>query len=126
MDRVQVEMEFIFRASPAILYKFLTMPDCLIRWFSDGVTIEDDIFTYTWNGYEEQAELLEDEEGEHLRFHWLDSEDEDEYFQFDITRSSVTGETILEITDFADEDEVEEQEAYWEKNMDKLKQACGG
>lgn len=124
MERVPVEMEYIFKASPTILYKFLTTPSCLIRWFSDSVDIEDEYFTFSWQGYDERAELLEDEPDEHLKFRWLDAEEE--YFQFDIYKSSVTGETILEITDFADEDEVEEQQAYWDKNMDKLKKACGG
>lgn len=126
MERIIVEMEFIFKASPAILYKFLTAPSCLTRWFSDTVDIDKELFTFAWEGYEEEAILLEDEEDSLLRFQWVDAEAEDEYFQFEIFRSDVTGETILEITDFAYADEVEEQETYWQKNVEKLRQACGG
>jgi len=126
MKRVSFNMEFIFRASPAIIYKFLTTPSCLIRWFSDGVDIQDDIYTFDWQGFEEEAELLDDIEEERLRFRWLDADDESEYFEYRMYKSDVTGETILEITDFADEDEVEEQKDLWNSQIDKLRKETGG
>lgn len=126
MERESFNMEFIFRASPAILYKFLTTPSCLIRWFCDGVDIQDDVFVFDWQGYEEEAELLDDIEEERLRFRWLDAENESEYFEYRIYTSDVTGETILEITDFADEDEVQEQKDLWESQIEKLRKETGG
>jgi len=50
MERVTFDQEFIFRASPAILYKFFTTPSCLIRWFCDEVDISEDKFTFVWSG----------------------------------------------------------------------------
>jgi uncharacterized protein YndB with AHSA1/START domain len=126
MKRVSFNMEFIFRASPAIIYKFLTTPSCLIRWFSDGVDIQDDIYTFDWQGFEEEAELIDDIEEERLRFRWLDADDEAEYFEYRMYKSDVTGETILEITDFADEDEVDEQKDLWNSQIDKLRKETGG
>ncbi|MEL6669624.1 MAG: START-like domain-containing protein, partial [Bacteroidota bacterium] len=43
------------KASPAIVYKFLTTPACLMRWFCDEVDIEGDTFTYVWAGEPEFA-----------------------------------------------------------------------
>ncbi len=125
MDRVAFDMEFIFKASPNILYKFLTTPSCLIRWFSDGVDIKDNKYIFKWNGAEEVAYLIEDVEEERLRFQWEDSE-EDEYFEYRMSRSPVTNETILEITDFAYEDEVEDQKQLWHSQIEKLHQETGG
>ena len=125
MERMSFTMEFIFRASPTILYKFLTTPSCLIRWFCDGVDIEEEQYTFTWDGSEEQAEVLEDIEDELLKFRWLE-EDEDEYLEFNISTSPVTGETILLITDFADSDEVDDQRQLWERQMAVLRQETGG
>jgi uncharacterized protein YndB with AHSA1/START domain len=118
-------MEFIFRASPTILYKFLTTPSCLIRWFCDGVDIEKDVFTFDWDGSEEKAELIDDIEDERLRFIWDDAED-GEYLEFRMRKSPVTGETILEITDFADADEVDDQRQLWESQLQRLRQETGG
>ena len=126
MARVSFEMEFLFRASPRIIHKFLTTPNCLIRWFCDKVDIQDDVYTYSWDGSEEIAELTEDIEYERLKFKWEDADDDEEYLEFRLSKSPVTGETILELTDFCDDDEEEEQKALWNTQMEALKRAAGG
>lgn len=125
MKRVSFDMEFIFRASPTILYRFITTPSCLIRWFCDEVDILGDDFTFVWNGAEEMAVLVDDIEDERLRFQWEDAP-EDEYLEFRFYKSPVTNETVLEITDFADEDEVEEQKELWANQIKKLRIETGG
>jgi uncharacterized protein YndB with AHSA1/START domain len=126
MKRVSINIEFIFRASPAILYKFLTTPSCLIRWFCDSVDITGDQFVFGWNGSEEVAELIDDIEEERLRFIWEDADDDDEYLEFRMYKSGITNETVLEITDFCDEDEVAEQKDLWESQIHALKIETGG
>ena len=126
MERVSFTQEFIFRASPSILYQFLTTPNCLIRWFCDKVDITKEIYTFSWDGADEIAELIEDVENERVRFEWEEAEDDDEYLEFQISRSPVTGETILKITDFCDEDEVEDQMQLWDSQMKQLRQETGG
>lgn len=126
MERVQINLEFIFRASPTILYKFLTTPSCLIRWFCDEVDITGEIYTFVWEGSEEVAEMIDDIEDERIRFKWEDADDDEEYLEFRMSRSPVTGETILEITDYADDDEVEDQKRLWESQIKVLRQETGG
>lgn len=125
MKRVSFEMEFIFRASPAILYTFLTTPACLVRWFCDGVDINSDVFTFTWDGADEDAEMIDDIQEERVRFRWEDA-DEGEYLEFRMYKSGVTNETVLEITDFCDDDEVDSQKDLWNTQLTKLKTECGG
>ena len=125
MSRVKFDIEFIFRASPAILYKFLTTPSCLVRWFCDEVDIEADVYTFTWEGYDEVAELVDDIEEERLRFVWEDA-DAGEYLEFRMSKSPVTNETILEITDFADDGDANDQKQLWEAQIQQLRIACGG
>lgn len=125
MKRVSFEMEFIFRASPAILYTFLTTPACLVRWFCDGVDINSDVYTFTWDGAEEDAEMIDDIQEERVRFRWEDADD-GEYLEFRMYKSGVTNETVLEITDFCDDDEVDSQKDLWNTQMTKLKTECGG
>lgn len=119
-------MEFLFKASPTILYQFLTTPACLIRWFCDEVDISGDQYEFSWNGASEFADLIEDIEEERLRFRWEDAADDDEYLEFQIETSPVTGETILTITDFCDEDEVEDQQQLWRSQMNILARETGG
>ncbi|TVR87068.1 MAG: activator of HSP90 ATPase 1 family protein [Saprospirales bacterium] len=126
MKRVKFDMEFLFKASPAILHNFLTTPSCLVRWFCDEVDIDGDVYTFYWEGYAESAILVEHVEEERLRFKWDDADDEDEYFEYRLSKSGVTNETILEITDFADEDEVDDQKHLWESQIAELKKETGG
>lgn len=126
MDRVKFELEFIFRASPAMLYQFFTQPANLTRWFCDEVDIENDTYTYYWEGSGETAELIDDIEEERLRFVWEEADDPDEYFEYRMFKSPVTGETILEITDYCDDDEVQESKELWDSQIEKLRRAIGG
>jgi uncharacterized protein YndB with AHSA1/START domain len=125
MSRVKFDMEFLFRASPAIVYRFITTPSCIVRWFCDTADITGDIYTFTWEGFDEVAELIDDIEEERLRFHWEDGE-EGEYLEFRMYKSEVTNETILEITDFADDDEVEDQKQLWKSQLDVMRSEMGG
>lgn len=125
MERVKINLEFIFRASPTILYKFFTTPSCLIRWFCEEVDISEDTYTFAWAGSEEEAEVIDEIEDELIRFQWSDAEDH-EFLEFHIARSPVTSETILSIVDFCDEDEVSDQTQYWENLMEKLRKETGG
>ena len=126
MERVKLNLEFLFKASPTILYKFFTTPSCLIRWFCDEVDIQGNTFTFIWSGSEEIAFLSEDVEDELIKFHWEDADDEKEFLEFRISKSPVTGETILEITDFCDEDELDDQRQYWESQIAQLQKETGG
>jgi uncharacterized protein YndB with AHSA1/START domain len=124
MKRVKIDLEFIFRASPTILYQFVTTPSCLIRWFCDEVDIQGDIYTFNWGGAEEVAEMVDDIEDERVRFHWENADDH-EFLEFRFERSPVTGETILEITDFCDEDEIDDQKQLWDSQIKTLRQETG-
>lgn len=126
MERVKFSLEILFRASPTILYKFFTTPDCLIRWFCDEVDIQDATYTFVWDGSEEVAELIEDIEDEMIRFKWEDADDEEEYLEFRIEKSPVTGETILTVTDYCDDDEIDDQKQLWVTQLDELKKETGG
>lgn len=126
MERVNFTNEYLFRASPTILYQFLTAPACLIRWFCDEVDIDGKTFSFFWEGSEEVAEPVMDVEDELLRFKWEEAEDDNEFLEYKIQRSPVTGETILEVTDFCDDDEVEDQKAFWDNQINKLKVSIGG
>lgn len=124
MQRVSFDIEFLFKASPTILYKFLTTPSCLVRWFCEGVDITGDTYTFEWNGFEETAFMIDDIEEERVRFQW--EEYPEEFFEFRIDTSPVTNETILIVTDHCDDDEVDEQKDLWESQIEKLRRETGG
>jgi uncharacterized protein YndB with AHSA1/START domain len=126
MNRVKLELEFLFKGSPATLYKFFTEPARIVLWFCDEVDIQGDVYTFSWNGSEEIAVLIDDIEDERLRFKWVEGPIKEEYLEFRFLTAEVTNETILEITDFCDADEKQDQEKLWINQASKLKIESGG
>ncbi|NJN35375.1 MAG: activator of HSP90 ATPase 1 family protein [Saprospiraceae bacterium] len=124
--RVLYKVEYIFRASPTIVYQFLTTPACLVRWFCDEVDISSNTYTFSWDGDEQIAELIEDWEDELLRFEWEDAPNPNEYLEFRIAKSPVTDETVLTITDFCDANEVTEARKLWDSQIAQMRVETGG
>lgn len=125
MARKAFTVEYIIRSSPAILYNFLVQPSGLAQWFSDTCDIVDEVYSFGWNGTEAKASLLETVEDEYVAYHWEDSE-EDEFFEFSIQKSEVSNDTVLVITDFADDSEVDDQILLWNSQVKMLIQQIGG
>lgn len=117
-------LEYPIRCSPAILYEFLSTANGLQEWFADKVDSKDTTFYFTWNGATDEAEQLESEENEFVRYRW-DYYGPDEYFEFRITRSHVTNETILQIIDFADKFDINDQKQLWDTQVVDLKHRIG-
>jgi len=119
-------IERLFRASPTILYGFLTSTSNLVQWFADYVDLNGDIYTFGWSGEEQEAEILVDIEDELLRLRWLDDEDDKAYLEFRIKKSEITEETILYITDFAEKGEINDAKQLWESQLSDLAKCMGG
>ncbi|MGB5005855.1 MAG: START-like domain-containing protein, partial [Ferruginibacter sp.] len=68
--KVLYTLEYPVRCSPGILYEFLITPAGLQEWFADKVDERDGQFSFSWNGTEEKAELIDSEEDKFVRFRW--------------------------------------------------------
>jgi uncharacterized protein YndB with AHSA1/START domain len=112
-------LEYPVRCSPGILYEFLSTPAGLQEWFADKVDERDTVFSFTWNGSTDRAEVVEGEEEKFIRFHWMHAP-KDEYFEFRIEKSEVTNLTILVIKDFAEKREIPDQSRLWDYQVKEL------
>jgi len=84
------------------------------------------IFTFEWDGTVEEAELITKRAEDRVRWKWLESEDDESYFEIKIQVDALTKDVSLIITDFADdEDDVDEAKQLWENQIDELKQTIG-
>ena len=115
----QFTLEYPVRCSPSILYEFLSTPAGLQEWFADKVDERDNVFSFSWNGSTDKAEVLESEENRFIKFHWTHTPKE-EYFEFRIERSEVTNLTILVINDFAEKKDVKDSTQLWGYQVKEL------
>jgi uncharacterized protein YndB with AHSA1/START domain len=126
-DKVKIEMEFVIQASPQLLYQYISTPSGLSEWFSDNVNSRGELFTFIWDGSEETAKLLSKKSGERIKFRWL-SDDEDgssDYFEIRIRVDEITKDVSIIVTDFAEDDEIEESKMLWANQISSLKQVLG-
>jgi len=122
--RVSYTCEYVIKSSPTILFEFVTTPSGLVQWFADRADINGEEITFNWKGSEETAAILEWVEDERVRYRWEWHED-DEFFQFRIYKNEVTMDTVLEVTDFAEEKEVNDQRRLWDSQIKLLMKAIG-
>lgn len=121
------ELEYVLRTSPKVLDKFLTTPDGLSEWFADDVIVKDDVYTFLWDGSEEQAKLISKKAGESIKWQWLNDEDDDleTFFEMKYTIDPMTKAVILTITDFAEPNEKEEVRRLWESQIADMRRVMG-
>ena len=122
--KMMYTLEFPIRCSPTILYEFLATPVGLQEWFADKVDQRDTNFYLSWNGSTDTAEVIEQFENNYIRYRW-DYQDTDEFFEFRVEQSPVTNETILRITDFAEKNDIKDQERLWSTQVNDLKHRIG-
>ena len=119
------ELEIPIHASPSMLFQYLTTPSGLAEWYADNVNSRGELFTFIWDGSEEQAKLLNKKKDSSVRYQWLEDEGEDYYFEVNIQVDGITKDVSLMITDFSDEDDLEENKMLWESQIGSLKKVIG-
>lgn len=122
---IKYELEYPIHSSINILYERLSSLSGLSEWFADNVDVDrDGVYTFTWEGSQQEARLVSKKKNNHIRFQWVESEDE--YFEFLIQVDELTGDVSLIVTDFADdEDDQEDATQLWNLQIDNLKHLIG-
>lgn len=125
--KTKFEIEFPINSSPQLLFQYISSPSGLSEWFADNVNSRGEIYTFIWGDSEEKAKLTNKKSDEKVRFRWIDEEgnESENYFELKIVRDEITKDVILVVTDFADEDEVEDQKLLWESQIHDLKTILG-
>jgi uncharacterized protein YndB with AHSA1/START domain len=124
--RLKLELEYTLYCSPKVLFQWLCTPEGLEEWFADKVTVEKDLFTFTWDKTESKARLSALKDNKFVRFEWLGKEDpESNFFEFRIEVQELTSDLALIITDFADPEEKEDAIFLWDTQIGDLKRMLG-
>lgn len=122
---IKYEIEYPQRSSVRILYNSLSTPSGLSEWFAENVKLNGKNYIFTWDGYDEEAEVITKKQNSHIKFSWIDEEDKP-YFEFRIIVDEITNDVSLIVTDYAeDEEDKEDAIRLWDKQIEKLKSCIG-
>ena len=129
MEKEKFQIEFPINSSKGVLYNCMSTPSGLSEWFCDDVNIKKDVHTFIWDGSEEVARLVTKKKDEYVKFKWIESDEDDNdgtYFELRIRVDEMTGERAIIVTDFAEEDEIEDARELWVAQLDRLRRVLGG
>lgn len=128
MLKEKFHIEFVMgSASQASLWRMISRVDGLSEWFADEVTMNDDesVYTFYWGKSHNQAELIGLKPQQSIRLRWLDEENVNNYFEFQLHKLELSREIALQITDFAEPDEKADAIALWEAQIEDMKRQLG-
>lgn len=127
MKKEKIHLEYLLNAtSKNILWSAISTPTGLEDWFADKVQSDDRTVTFCWGKTEQrQAAIIAIRAYSFIRFHWIDDENERDYFEIKMNYNELTGDYVLEITDFADADEANDLKELWDSQVGKLRRTCG-
>jgi len=123
--KTKYQLEYTFNSSQKVLFNRLATAGGLSEWFADDVNVKGSIYTFIWEGSEQKAEMIGKKDGVYVKFHWLDDEDDKAYFEFKINIQDLTGDVALLVTDFAEDDEIEDATELWDSQISELKHILG-
>ena len=124
LQMIKYELEFHINSSVSILFNCLSTPSGLSEWFADDVNCNRDIYTFIWNETKQDAKLLSISNNYFVKFQWIDYP-ENTYFEFRIEIDDITNDVILKVSDFAEEDEIEEGKDLWTSQIHTLMKNLG-
>lgn len=127
MQKEKIRLEYMLKAGSAnIVWNIISTPSGLETWFADKVMTQDKTFTFRWGKTESrQAEVINYRTNNFIRFHWLDDENRKSYFEIRIVYNELTEDLMLEITDWADPNEIEDLKDLWDSDIEKMKRVSG-
>ena len=118
--------------STKLVWDMISNAAGLQKWLADKVVEGEGSMTFTWgHPWTERdtktSRILEIEKPNYIRMLWDYHEDTPEaYWEIRIEESDVTGMLSLTITDFADDDDEEEDlRGIWDDNFERLHRVSG-
>lgn len=125
MARKKYTVEFAFRAKQELIYNYISSATGLNEWFADDVNVNGKTYTFIWDGAEEKAEIISRKINKGCKYKWADR-DNDEFLEFNLVKDELTNEVSLVITDYDEEEDIEDAKAVWQVSIDQLKSIIGG
>lgn len=120
------QLEFEIKSSPKILFNYLSTASGLEEWFADKVNMRDGEFIFIWEGSEARAKMVSRKDNQSVKYKWITEDKKDDtFFQFEVIMDEITSDVALVITDFATNEEKDENIMLWNSQVHNLMHHIG-
>ncbi len=122
MSKFKFTAEFEFRASPKVLFPFISQASGLQQWFAQkALTRGENKFDLQWDGESHFAKHSIIKLNKQSKFEFANGN----YVDFKIDVSDLTNTTYMTITDYSDNADVEDLKDIWDDLIYNLKEIVG-
>ncbi|GAB4043479.1 START-like domain-containing protein [Spirosoma foliorum] len=129
MEKLKFITEYELRASPKMLFPYISTASGLSQWFASKVnTMPEQRFDFQWDNESHIARQVSMRQNKGVRFEFLntdDNESDNNYVDFRVDQSELTQSTFLRVTDYSSTTDEEELKDLWDGLIDKLKEIVG-
>lgn len=126
MSKQKVQYEFNMHCQSEILYEYMATAEGLSEWFADEVEEKGDDFFFSWSGGDpERATLIKYKPEHSVRYRWEEDEGTKYFFEMLIVIDEITNDLSLNIIDFCEPGDEEENKLYWENLIENLRIKLG-
>jgi uncharacterized protein YndB with AHSA1/START domain len=131
MGKQRYIAEFELRASPRMLFPYLTSPAGLAQWFADDVKLDDrKVFNFIWDDTPHYAKITALRANKYVKFEFLAKDGpllpEVAFLEFRLDQNEMTQSSFLKITDYSDTENEDDLRELWSQLVGSLREAVGG
>ena len=130
MEKLKYVAEYEFRASPKMLFQYISTASGLSQWFAQKVNIKPDhYFDFYWDSELHVAQQISVKLNKSIKFEFMNTSPDghdNNYVELKIEVSDLTNSTFLHITDYSANTDPEDVKDLWEGLIEGLKEILGG
>ena len=131
MAKKRLNLEYPLKGrQPDLLWQLMSTDHGLERWLADQVVEDDGVMSLTWGSpfgvhHTLRANIVERRKNSHIRFQWVDEEDQNAFWEMRIGQSELTQDLCLLVVDYAVEEDIDDLHELWDGNIERLHQSSG-
>ncbi len=129
MEKYKFVTEFELRASPKVLFPYISTPSGLEQWFAEKVNVmPDHIMDFKWDGDSHIARQVSMRLNKSIRFEFENTSEnntDNNYMELKLEVSELTQTTFLRVTDYSMNNDQQEMQSIWDGFIDALKEIVG-
>jgi uncharacterized protein YndB with AHSA1/START domain len=129
MAATHIEFEYEIKASPKVLYPYLSTASGLQQWFADKVTVKNaEHFIFLWDEENHSAQLVQNKTNKSVKFEFTrsDAAPNSSFIELILDVSELSNTTYLKVFDSASTfKSPADATELWDYLTDKLKEIVG-
>ena len=131
MEKFKYVQEFEINASKNLLYPYISTPSGLENWFAEKVIIDEDKnYTLVWDSEDHYAIKIAGNQGKNMKFEFLNKNKEKvedpNTLEFSLEKNDFTDMMYVKITDYSENNDVDDLDDLWEQMVEGLREVVGG